>query len=187
MPKKSIQTEPAQATPICKKQWNCLSVLIACITTICFLAALAYVISRVLETEDEQTNREKSAAFPLPDPTNLAQVSLGEAIYEKQCASCHGQNLEGEPNWRSPRSDGTLPAPPHNADGHTWHHPDNLLLHITKFGGAAVAPEGFISGMPAFGDNLTDEEISATLAYIKSQWPSEIQFRQKQITAKSAE
>ena len=27
-----------------------------------------------------------------------------------------------------------LPAPPHNETGHTWHHPDEMLFAITKYG-----------------------------------------------------
>ncbi|MCZ4281442.1 c-type cytochrome [Kiloniella laminariae] len=168
-------------------RWTRSSVLAACFVTVFVLSGLVYLMNRGFRTEVEQSNSEPLASFPAPNPANQAQVSLGQGIYAEQCASCHGQNLEGEPDWRSPRSDGTLPAPPHNEDGHTWHHPDNLLFHITKFGGAAVAPEGFISRMPAFGDSLTDEEISATLAYIKSRWPQEVQLRQRQITAKSTQ
>ena len=41
--------------------------------------------------------------------------------YQEYCASCHGVNLEGQANWRSRNQDGTLPAPPHDETGHTWH------------------------------------------------------------------
>ena len=115
-----------------------------------------------------------TTSYPFPDPQNQEQVALGQKLYAEQCASCHGANLAGQENWRSPLADGSLPAPPHDQDGHTWHHPDGLLIRIIKFGGASVAPEDFNSGMPAFEDSLTDEEISATLAFIKSRWPKEI-------------
>ena len=62
--------------------------------------------------------------------------------------------------------------------GHTWHHPDEVLFGITKQGIAAFAPPGYESDMPAFGGVLTDEEIWAVLAYLKSSWPPEIQVRQ---------
>jgi len=42
--------------------------------------------------------------------------------YQELCASCHGVNLEGQPNWREYKADGSLPAPPHDEAGHTWHH-----------------------------------------------------------------
>lgn len=66
----------------------------------------------------------------------------GEAIYAEACAACHGTNLEGEPNWRSPGPDGRLPAPPHVASGHTWHHADRVVLDITMRGTAAVVGGG---------------------------------------------
>jgi mono/diheme cytochrome c family protein len=115
------------------------------------------------------------------DAGDPAQVAQGEALYRAQCASCHGAKLEGQPNWRKQLPDGTLPAPPHDASGHTWHHADPLLFKITKDGGQAGAPPGFRSNMPAFGDKLSDAEIWAVLAFIKSRWPPEVQQRHKAI------
>ena len=112
------------------------------------------------------------------DPGDPRLVALGHAVYVDHCAECHGRKLEGEPDWRIAKADGTLPAPPHDATGHTWHHSDDVLFRYTKEGGAAVAPPGFKSGMPAFADVLSDEQIRAVLAYIKSQWPEAIRQRQ---------
>jgi mono/diheme cytochrome c family protein len=86
------------------------------------------------------------------------------------CAACHGPHLEGQPNWQTPKSDGRLPAPPHDASGHTWHHSDAELFRVTKHGMSAVAP-GHQSDMPGFAGVLTDAEIVAVLDYIKSTWP----------------
>ncbi|MBL4645745.1 MAG: c-type cytochrome, partial [Rhizobiales bacterium] len=49
-------------------------------------------------------------------------VKKGAVIYAEYCASCHGADLEGQPNWQSPDADGKMPAPPHDQRGHTWHH-----------------------------------------------------------------
>ena len=81
---------------------------------------------------------------------------------------------------RCPRAD--CPRRRTTLDGHTWHHPDRLLFEITKFGGQALAPPGHKSNMPAFGQTLSDEEIWAVLAFIKSRWPEEIRARQAEIT-----
>ena len=106
-------------------------------------------------------------------------LAKGKSLYEVQCASCHGADLEGQPNWRSPGADGILPAPPHNADGHTWHHDTQLLFDYTRDGGkAALAAQGvtgFQSGMPGFTKTLTDENIWDILGYIQSTWPQRIQ------------
>ncbi len=104
---------------------------------------------------------------------------LGRRIYAENCAACHGDELQGQPNWRRRLADGTLPAPPHDANGHTWHHPDRQLFVITKCGGAAVSAPGFVSAMPGFADTLGDREIIASLAFIKSLWPSQIRQRQE--------
>ena len=107
-----------------------------------------------------------------------ADTDSGEILYANNCASCHGDGLEGQQNWRSPGPDGTLPAPPHDETGHTWHHGDALLFTYTKLGGeAALADQGveFKSGMPGFGDSLSDQEIWDILAYIKSTWPERVQ------------
>ncbi len=106
-----------------------------------------------------------------PTPAGAGVISRGQAIYAAQCATCHGSRGEGQPNWRSRRPDGTLPAPPHDSSGHTWHHTDAVLVDIVARGGqAAYGTSDFTSGMPAFGDRLTSEEIAAVLAHIKSLW-----------------
>lgn len=70
-------------------------------------------------------------------------LSAGQILYTNNCASCHGAKLEGQPNWQSPNSDGILPAPPHDATGHTWHHDNELLFEYTKLGGkGALAARG---------------------------------------------
>lgn len=111
------------------------------------------------------------------DPTDAAQVALGRTVYAENCASCHGGKLEGQPDWRSRRPDGRMPAPPHDASGHTWHHPQEVLFGIVKDGIEKHAPPGYESDMPAFGGTLTDDEIRAVLAYIASSWPEEIRSR----------
>jgi hypothetical protein len=91
------------------------------------------------------------------DQGNPAQLTLGAKLY-------------GQPNWQEAQSNGRMPAPPHDASGHTWHHNDEELFTITKKGLAAVVP-GYESDMPAFGGSLSDDEIRAILAFIKSTWP----------------
>ena len=115
------------------------------------------------------------------NPDDPAQVALGRAVYDDHCAMCHGANLEGQPNWKERKSNGRLPAPPHDVTGHTWHHPDQQLMLITKKGLSAVVP-GYESDMPAFESVLTDEQIAAVLAFIESHWPEEIRERQKAMT-----
>jgi mono/diheme cytochrome c family protein len=118
---------------------------------------------------------------------DAALVALGADVYARECAACHGVRLEGQPNWRSRLPDGGFPAPPHDDTGHTWHHADGLLFRITRDGGGSVAPPGFKSNMPAFGDRLSDREIQAVLSYIKSRWPKELRARHDLLNGRAAE
>jgi len=125
-----------------------------------------------------------SQSFEAADATNAEAVAQGKILYAQNCAACHGQNLEGQPHWKSIKADGTLPAPPHNDEGHTWHHADTLLFDYTKNGGASIAPEGFKSAMPAFSPPMSDSDIWATLSFIKSQWSPKAQARQARMNPK---
>ncbi|MDT8344570.1 MAG: cytochrome c [Thermohalobaculum sp.] len=118
------------------------------------------------------------------DPDDRDQVERGAALYAANCASCHGARLEGQPDWRTEKPDGTYPAPPHDADGHTWHHSDRLLLRYTRLGGAEALKDvpGFRSGMPGFGDRLGDREIRAIFAFLKAQWTERERDYQRAVT-----
>lgn len=116
-------------------------------------------------------------------------IEKGRTMYHETCASCHGANLEGQPNWQSANSNGTYPAPPHDETGHTWHHGDEMLLNYIRKGGQVVLGEmgvDFMSGMPAFGDQLSDAEIEAVLAYIKATWPARVRATQEDRTRMEA-
>lgn len=118
------------------------------------------------------------------EPDDEALVALGETLYRRECAACHGLALEGQENWQTRLSNGRLPAPPHDASGHTWHHPDGQLFALTKFGPAALAGADYESDMPAYEDVLSDQEIVAVLSFIKSRWPLETRERHDQINAR---
>ena len=116
-------------------------------------AACGFVGQQEIATTDSQAND------PSPD---------GQALYEAECASCHGLSGEGQPNWQIPNAEGVFPAPPHNSEGHTWHHPDQVLLEITANGGSLPN-----SGMPGFADKLTEPEMEAILDHVKTLWDPE--------------
>jgi mono/diheme cytochrome c family protein len=110
-------------------------------------------------------------------------LAIGERVYRAECAACHGASLEGQPDWRSRNAAGRLPAPPHDASGHTWHHPMQVLFDITKFGVARFAGPGYVSDMPVYEGRLTDDEIWAVLAYIREQWPPDVRKRHSEMDA----
>jgi mono/diheme cytochrome c family protein len=119
-----------------------------------------------------------------PDPNDPILVRRGKVVYAEQCASCHGANLEGQPNWRHLLPNGRLPTPPHDASGHTWHHSDKQLFDMTKIGPGGLLP-GYQSDMPGFKDILVDADIWAVLSYIQSTWPADIRERQQRLNNRS--
>lgn len=118
----------------------------------------------------------------LGESVTAADIAAGETLYAENCASCHGAELEGQPDWRRRLDNGRMPAPPHDETGHTWHHSDRNLFIVTKGGVGAVVP-GYESDMPAFEGILTDDEIADVLSYIKSTWPDRQREFQAEVSA----
>ncbi|AFL51277.1 mono/diheme cytochrome c family protein [Sinorhizobium fredii] len=114
-------------------------------------------------------------------------AALGRTLYAQHCASCHGALLEGQPDWKRLLPSGRMPAPPHDASGHTWHHPDGVLFRLIKEGPAAVVGGGYQSDMQGFGEILNDDEIRAVLAFLKSTWPERERAYQAEMSRRERE
>lgn len=136
------------------------------------VVALLAIAMIWIEREDRRSHTDNG---------ETSAPTQGRGLYLEHCASCHGRDLEGEADWQRRLHDGRMPAPPHDATGHTWHHPDRVLFGIVKEGPVPgkFAPPGHVSNMPAFAGALTDDEIWAVLGYIKNSWPErERQYQQ---------
>ena len=118
-------------------------------------------------------------------PNDVSLVSLGQKIYLENCASCHGVKLEGQKNWQTRDDEGYLLAPPHDETGHTWHHNDEYLFLMTKYGIEKIIGKKYPNNMPAYEDILSDKEIIAVLSFIKSSWPKKIQEIHNNINRRS--
>jgi len=141
------------------------------------LAATALILAFILTT---------GSLNPFgPNENMRKQIARGQVLYGVRCANCHGKNLEGQPDWKTPLPNGRMPAPPHDKTGHTWHHADMALIGVTKLGLKPFAGDNYESDMPAFGSILSDAEIEAILTYIKSTWPERERTYQEQITQQS--
>lgn len=130
--------------------------------------------------------RSGPSAQGLLQPDDEAVVAQGSRLYGQHCASCHGARLEGQPDWRQRGLDGLLPAPPHDASGHTWHHASAHLIELTRFGPQRFAGPDYRSAMPAYEGTLSVAEIAAVLSFIKSTWPPEVRRRHDAIDAQAA-
>ena len=150
----------------------------------CWLSILLIVLGGVIPALTGV--RSVQAQTPPPalqaDPDNAEHVALGQQVCTSFCTGCHGVNLKGQPNWRQRLPMGNFPAPPHDESGHTWHHADQWLFDVVKYGGKYHAPPRYRSAMPAY-QMLSDAEIWAVLSFIKNRWPAAIRAQQAQQNA----
>lgn len=162
------------------------------VALIFLLTLTVFIFESALAQADDIGLRPVSSSLqiiaPPPAPTirlfyDLQPVvAQGKSVYRTYCAGCHGANLEGQPNWHVRDAMGYLPAPPHDETGHTWHHRDQLLFDLTKYGPKHLTGDDYKTRMPAFENILSDDDIIAVLSYIKSTWPDEvIQIHNSQI------
>jgi cbb3-type cytochrome c oxidase subunit III len=94
-----------------------------------------------------------SFAMVLAAGTVLAQDAAdGAAIYKKRCSMCHGAEGKGFSANKTP--DFTSEA---------WHkaHSDEVVTEVIKNGKKGTA-------MPAFSGKLSDDEIKAVVAHVRS-------------------
>lgn len=138
-------------------------------------------LNEILQPEPYINLGSDGALTQLPEET-VARITRGKSVYQKYCASCHGVDLQGQPDWHKPSSSGLMPAPPHDRTGHTWHHADDQLFEYVKYGPAiALSDPNHRTLMPAFQGILKDDEILAVLVYIRSSWPDEERARQSAV------
>lgn len=144
----------------------------AAVTTVIVIVVLAAACGDSTAEPGNQSAPTESATVPTLDPS---LVKLGQQVYGANCASCHGPNAEGDPNWQKPDERGNLPPPPHDDSGHTWRHGDGELFEIVHDGWRDPFNKTEELTMPPFGDVLSDSEIQAVVTYLKSLWSEEHQ------------
>ena len=95
-----------------------------------------------------------------PLPPSPPGPEPGRSLYRAHCASCHGAEGDGRA-WRTRLlflRPGDLTAP-----GMTT-VPDTYLADLIRHGGATVGRPG----MPAFGYLLSDADVQAVVAYVRT-------------------
>ncbi|HVB78741.1 MAG TPA: cytochrome c [Candidatus Binataceae bacterium] len=103
---------------------------------------------------------------------------VARAIFEKNCASCHGARGEGAPHWEHRDAKGELPPPPLDAGGHAWKHADGMLYRLVEAGWRDPFNKTERLTMPAFGGKLSPQQIRAIIGYLKTLWtPAQRRFQ----------
>jgi mono/diheme cytochrome c family protein len=97
-------------------------------------------------------------AFETPKPPPGA--TLGERVYYRYCADCHGG--DGRGSWRAALF--VLRPGDLTDSARMRQHSDAYLHELIKSGGAPLGKPG----MPGFAFHLTDEQIEAVIAYVRT-------------------
>jgi mono/diheme cytochrome c family protein len=95
---------------------------------------------------------------PLPEPPPGPEP--GRTLYRAHCATCHGADGRGD-SWRARL---LLLRPGHLASPDVAALPDAYLADVIRHGGSSFGKPG----MPSFGFTLSDAEIRALIAYLRS-------------------
>lgn len=99
-------------------------------------------------------------AWLLNDPPPRAGATRAERQYLGFCAGCHG--ADGRGSWRAALF---LIRPGDLTDGRRLGNlTDAELFDLIKHGGAPIGRPG----MPAFGSQLSDDDIRALVSYVRS-------------------
>jgi mono/diheme cytochrome c family protein len=98
-------------------------------------------------------------AWLLTDPRPPREAAREQRLYYAYCVQCHGEDGRGA--WRASLF---LLRPGDLADARVAAQPDRYLFDLIKHGGASIGRPG----MPAFGAQLSDEDIRLLLQYVRS-------------------
>ena len=97
-------------------------------------------------------------AWLLNDPKLPTGASHAERLYYAYCVTCHG--VDGRGSWRA----ALFLIRPGDLASAARSRPERYLLDIIKHGGAPLGRPG----MPAFGYHLSDADIDALVAHLKT-------------------
>ncbi len=89
-------------------------------------------------------------------PANGASVERGKALFAANCVTCHGPGGQGN----GPAAAGLNPPPADLTIPHSRTHRDEDLFFWIQNGIRG-------SAMPAFGDELTDQQIQDVITYVR--------------------
>ena len=133
------------------------------------IIGLGLFLSACSDNDDTRTASQVQPQVKVVRNTDFAQVQRGGKVFQQNCAKCHGEQAQGDPNWRYRDASGMFPPPPLNGTAHTWHHPMAVLKEVITHG----SPQGQ-GRMPAWGGKLSEQEIEDVIAWFQAKWPDEV-------------
>ena len=146
-------------------------VLGTALTTVGALRALA-------EGHEIPTAPAEYLAKTNPSAGNEEAIKKGKKLFEKRCAKCHGAKGDGQ----GKSAKGLNPPVPSYLDGYLKGRQDGQLFWIISKGSPETDMEGF---GPGTSYNVSEDDIWAVIAFIKSRWPVDILKRQESITRRT--
>lgn len=131
--------------------------------------------------------RPEATPTPAFVPVQIVPVTTpiashpGEINYNLYCAHCHGYDGSGQhrDTIENTMSLGMHTVPPHDSTGHTWQHPDTLLVKVIQEG-VDNPLDHYI--MPGFGAQLNEQQILDIIDYMRRWWTDEQREFQEQVT-----
>jgi mono/diheme cytochrome c family protein len=112
--------------------------------------------------KDQSPGRAVSNESATPLPHANAQMASGAAIYQDLCSACHRSDGSGVPYL--------IPDLAHSASVDSREPTSLLRVVIQGARTAATADEPTAPAMPAFGWQLSDEQIASVSTYIRNSW-----------------
>ncbi len=147
---------------------------------VCVLLLVA--CGQVAEPPEPTLDVQLVAPEAVPTTTFTDPVLVeGQRNYDLYCAHCHGYDGAGqvEESIQQTLDLGMLLVPAHDSSGHTWMHPDQLLIRTVR---AGIQNPLAQFPMPAFGEAFTDEQILGMIAYMRLWWTPEQRQYQRRLT-----
>ncbi len=127
-------------------------------------AMLAGLLSGCDAFQSSSQTLQQTDKTGLERETDPAVIVAGASLYQRHCAACHGDNAEGDADWRQRDAEGKFPPPPLNGAGHAWHHSTQRLVEMVAEG---TEPQG---KMPGWQGKLSQKEIESIVAWLQAQW-----------------
>jgi mono/diheme cytochrome c family protein len=119
-------------------------------------------------------SKEPAPAVPAVSMRNFepASVARGAALFEQNCAQCHGPQAQGHPDWQTPSSGEFSAAPPLNGSGNDWKRTRAELAATVRNGVRRKTDK--VDVMPSWKGRLSDRDIEDMVNWMQSLWPAEV-------------